>query len=680
MKPTIKNILTLILLGGTLVSCEDFLDKEPPSKLVPSDYYQAEDQVQACVNKFYTDVLPSHSGAYGIFAFDSGTDNQTGRGADGKYAKGQWKVSMDNGEWSWGTIREINYQLNAILDNYNNKLINGSDKNLRHYIGELYFLRAYKYFALLRNWGDLPIITEALPDDEAILVAACKRAPRNEVARFILQDLDYALEFMSDNFDSRRTRISPDVAHLVKSRVALFEASWLTNFKGTPFVPNGEGWPGKTVDYNAGYVYPDGGDIDSEIRHFFKIAVAEAEIVAEKYKGLLTANTGIVPQSEADSNPYFYLFGNTNMTSYGEVLLWREYNKGLSICNNVEVAVQHGNWANGVTRGLVEGFLMADGKPKYASQYTYNDINIAKVRENRDPRLTIFLKEPGQINAFKNMSDNTGDQMNEIEQYPRITEGSEEYGNTTGYTLRKGGTFDRSLMKNWTGYTAAICFRATEALLNYMEAQYMLTKDVNSGKILEYWKIIREKAGFTGEGADPMTTINATVMAQEVNGFTEGVAYDWGAFTAGQPLTDPILYSIRRERRCELMAEGLRWMDLIRWRSLDQLMNHHYHIEGFRLWNSDITSWYNFTPENYNGSSSAQVSSPDLSNYLRPYEKNMSIDNLYRDGFQWAKAHYLQPMPVKQMMLTAPDYSSVELSPLYQNPYWPIRPDMPAEE
>ncbi len=169
-------------------------------------------------------------------------------------------------------------------------------------------------------------------------------------------------------------------------------------------------------------------------------------------------------------------------------------------------------------------------------------------------------------------------------------------------------------------------------------------------------------------------------MAQEVNGFTEGVAYDWGAFTAGQPLTDPILYSIRRERRCELMAEGLRWMDLIRWRSLDQLMNHHYHIEGFRLWNSDITSWYNFTPENYNGSSSAQVSSPDLSNYLRPYEKNMSIDNLYRDGFQWAKAHYLQPMPVKQMMLTAPDYSSVELSPLYQNPYWPIRPDMPAEE
>ncbi len=39
------------------------------------------------------------------------------------------------------------------------------------------------------------------------------------------------------------TRISPAVAHLFASRVALFEGSWLTNFAGTPFVPNGEGWP-----------------------------------------------------------------------------------------------------------------------------------------------------------------------------------------------------------------------------------------------------------------------------------------------------------------------------------------------------------------------------------------------------------------------------------------------------
>lgn len=62
------------------------------------------------------------------------------------------------------------------------------------------------------------------------------------------------------------TRISPAVAHLFASRVALFEGSWLTNFAGTPFVPNGEGWPGKSKDYNANYQYPTG-SVEAEAKY-----------------------------------------------------------------------------------------------------------------------------------------------------------------------------------------------------------------------------------------------------------------------------------------------------------------------------------------------------------------------------------------------------------------------------
>lgn len=155
------------------------------------------------------------------------------------------------------------------LTNYNNKEVTGSEKNIRQYIGELYFLRAYAYFTMLQKWGDLPIVKEDLPLDEEYLIEMNKRSPRNEVARFILEDLGHAVEYMSDNFDTRKNRISPDVAKLLKSRVALFEASWLENFKGTAFVPNGEGWPGKSKDYNASYEYPLG-TIDKEIEFFWK--------------------------------------------------------------------------------------------------------------------------------------------------------------------------------------------------------------------------------------------------------------------------------------------------------------------------------------------------------------------------------------------------------------------------
>ena len=291
---------TVLLLSSSLISCEDFLDKEPPSYAVSEDYYLAEDQLQAVANKFYSDgLLPSHGNwSYGTFGTDNNTDNQAGFTADNKYTTGQWKVSLENGNWAWTNIRNINYSLNTILNNYEAGKISGSDTNIRQYIGEIYFFRAYCYFDMLQKWGDLPIIKEALPDNNEILVAANQRSPRNEVARFIIEDLDNAIAYMTDNFDAKKNRLSSDVAQLLKSRVALFEASWLRYFNNTPFVPNGEGWPGKAKDYNANYQFPSG-SIESEIEYFYTIAAESAEEVAEKYKGRLTQNTGLVPQSES---------------------------------------------------------------------------------------------------------------------------------------------------------------------------------------------------------------------------------------------------------------------------------------------------------------------------------------------------------------------------------------------
>lgn len=110
------------------------------SLVVPTEYYKDEAQIQAAVNKLYTDVLPSHTNwSFGIFGLDSGTDNQVGFNPDAKYAKGQWKVALENDNWNWENIHNINYSLEQSLANYNNKEVTGSEKNIRQYIGELYF-------------------------------------------------------------------------------------------------------------------------------------------------------------------------------------------------------------------------------------------------------------------------------------------------------------------------------------------------------------------------------------------------------------------------------------------------------------------------------------------------------------------------------------------------------------
>lgn len=64
------------------------------------------------------------------------------------------------------------------------------------------------------------------------------------------------------------------------------------------------------------------------------------------------------------------------------------------------VGAQNGDYGVGITRGMVDGFLMSDGMPIYASSGYKGDKTISDVRIGRDSRLNIFLKEPGQKNVL----------------------------------------------------------------------------------------------------------------------------------------------------------------------------------------------------------------------------------------------------------------------------------------
>lgn len=79
----------------------------------------------------------------------------------------------------------------------------------------------------MKALGDFPIITTTLPDDLETLTEVSKRRPRNEVARFILSDLDKAIDMMKNTApQGGRTRLNKNAALIMKSRVALFEGTW----------------------------------------------------------------------------------------------------------------------------------------------------------------------------------------------------------------------------------------------------------------------------------------------------------------------------------------------------------------------------------------------------------------------------------------------------------------------
>lgn len=665
---TIFKHIALVACAGALLSCNDYLDEQPTSSISPEVYLTEESQLAAYANGLYTDILPSHGNwSYGTFGEDKHTDNQAATTYDNRYVPGQWRTSQSESgsgsNWYFKRIYSCNYFLENVLPKYDANTIKGSVNNIRHYIGEIYFMRAHEYFKRYQMFGDFPIVDKTLSDNMEELTEASKRSPRNEVARFILSDLDKAIELMETTPDNRRTRINKESALLLKSRVALFEGTWLKYFKGTEFVPNGEGWPGASKAYNAGYEFPSG-SIDSEIAFFLDEAMAASKSVASMFT--LVTNTNRVQQAVTEGvNPYMNMFGDEDLTGYSEVLLWRQYDLTLST-HNVVVAAQNGNNGVGLTRGMVDGFLMANGLPVYAPSSGYKgDDNIADVRADRDSRLALFLKEPGQKNV---LFEGVGSHAILVEPVPDLMAGSDEKIYNTGYTLRKGNSYYQKHCQNGGAFTGSITFRGSEAYLNYIEACYEKNgslDDIAKG----YWRALRERAHVD---VNFEKTIAVTNMNEEAKN-------DWGAYSAGR-LVDPTLYNIRRERRCELMAEGLRYMDLRRWRAMDQMISTPYHIEGFKIW-GEMQEWY----KNEDGSSkliygldnaTSNVSEPTRSQYLRPYEK--VAGSLVIDGYKWAMAHYLTPVCIQHMLITS-DGGDLSNSPIYQNPGWPIVANAGAE-
>jgi starch-binding outer membrane protein, SusD/RagB family len=642
--------LLIILIAGP--SCKKVLDQEPPSSITPENYLNDESQLAAYAIARYG-MLPSHGNwSFGTFGIDVNTDNMAATSIDNRYVPGLWKVGATGGDWDFSNIYQVNYFLQDVLPKWKGGKITGTESNVKHYIGEIYFLRAYEYFNKLQALGDFPIIKNKMPDEKDTLVKASKRQPRTEVARFILSDLDSAIALLQTTAPGgTKNRISKPVAQLLKSRVALYEGTWLKYFKGTAFVPNGPGWPGKDKDYNANYQFKSG-SIDNESQFFLSEAMSAAKQVADVMP--LVENTGII-EVPGNENPYFKMFSAENMSSYSEVLLWRQYAKGI-VTHNVPAYAQLGNAAVGLTRSMVESFLMDNGLPIYAAGSNYKgDDSIGSVRAGRDGRLVLFLKEPGQKNVLLNFGQGT--HATNVEPIPQIWLSSAEQKYTTGYAIRKGLNYDAAQANNGQGFTGSITFRAVEAYLNYMEASYEKTGQLDADA-LKYWQQIRTRAKVS---TDIAKTIAATEMSKET--------LDWGSYSANT-LIDPTLYNIRRERRNELMAEGLRLMDLKRWRAMDQLINTAYHVEGFKLW-GPMQKWYTSAQLVYGASDTkAVVSDPALSPYLRPYEIRSNATGY--NGAKWHMAHYLSPIAIQHFTITAQN-GELSTSPIYQNPGWPLQ-------
>lgn len=628
-----KKYILIALAAVGFCSCSDFLEREPLDFGNEDSYYQTENDIKIAVNDFY-DLLPKNNAGYGgLYSADVTSDNQVSTSFQTLFYPGEKKtVKIEDSEWDFSNLRAINFFINKTESKLGQ--ITGQETVINHYLGEGYFFRAYDYFRLLRNYGDVPLLTTVQEDNSESLTEASIRYPRNEVARFIIEQLDRAAELMLPGAPPESGRISRDAVYAFKSRVALYEATWEKYHAGTCFVPGNSKWVGASTWPSFQF---KAGSAEAEINYFLEEAIEASE--------LAIANHPL-------NNDYLAMFNNDG--TFGdndEVILARYYMDGV-LTHSCSAFLKNGGGCN-VTRAAVNSFLMDNGLPIYASGSGYQGDEVSYYEfQNRDQRLTKSVRAAGRlIDTYKN---DAGKYVNDTIFYyrPYIYQSGNEKA-TSGYEVNKWVSDDTKQRTQYSCTTAVPLLRSAECYLNYIEAYYLRYGNLG-GNCDSYWRELRSRAGVD---TDYEKTIVNTDLSQE---------NDLAVWSKGVEV-DKTLYNIRRERRCEFIAEGQRLDDLKRWRSLDKMID--YQPEGFNLW-AEMYKMYTSSQL-----SNTIVSQKSVSTYIRPLQ--ISSTSVVYDGYNFPKPHYLEPIPLSEFLLT--ESSSTGKSVIYQNPGWPSTSDGTAD-
>lgn len=669
--------MPILCLGMTVTSCSDFLDRPPLDQISPDSYYTTADQLGTFTINYYTSIFPNNSGWFaGVATFDDGTDNQASRGGNsGMYLQDQWKVPTSGGI-GMNAIRNVNKFINESEAKIAAGKVTGTPEQINQYMGEAYFIRAMLYYSKLQDYGDFPIVLKELNIDND-LVEASKRQPRNLVARQILSDMDKAIDKLQVNVASK-VRINKNAALAMKSRMALYEATFEKYHRGTGRVPGDANWPGKNKEWNKNFTINQ----DDEVNFFLDQAIDAAKKVCDAVP-LKTQNSHVMNPSAIGQyngwNAYYDMFASPDLSKYPEVLLWRQFNSNLtpSLAHLTSNKLR-GGLSSGWTRGLVESFLMKNGLPIYASGSGYHgDTTVDMAKTDRDERLQLFMFGESDVLGIDQKSIDLANDKLPAGATPltkilfnaaTLFATDQASRDVTGYRQRKFYNYDPAMQlgQTFSDVDGQIIIRVEEAMLNYIEASYLRTGSLDA-TATGYWTALRARAGIT---APISTTIAATDMSKEAD--VNRPSYDWAAFSAGHPV-DATLYSIRRERRSEFAGEGLRNDDLIRWASLDQVKN--YQIEGVNFWdqiyqNPSFVNDKGVSLIIADGDAKATMSAKTLSKYVRPYQIQKTNNILY-NGYTFYQAHYLSPFSYQEMQLCSPD-GTAENSNLYQNIYWPV--------
>ena len=438
---------------------------------------------------------------------------------------GQTALSSASELSNYTYIRDINYLLNNI-DNCPDK----GDIEYNQLKGEAYYFRAWYYYRMLINYGELAWVDKPLEPDMEVMMLP--RESRTFIVDKILEDLGNARDLMREQSNSASMRLHKDVARALISEVALFEATWERYHYAKE-----KNLTEKFYDYTLSE-----SELNSKIESYLETAITACQQVEAR-------NVWKIYKTGDIQNDYRKLFDTQDLTSNPEILWFKMYD-GDKVGNSVTRYLNTGGGNIGICASLVDDYLSRDGRPLYGEEL----LNLKKnypdelKPENRDPRLAQTVAVPGQ----RMQPERAGNPY--TLEWPSLAGDGTAFGtNLTGYVMLKHVQIDceGDYISEYKGTTPAIQFRYADILLNHAEALAEQNGAANASEIIRVLQPLRDRAGMPAVDFDREYNTDVSYPFKDLNKYVQAV---------------------RRERRVETALEGKRLIDILRWAAAEELI------------------------------------------------------------------------------------------------------------
>jgi starch-binding outer membrane protein, SusD/RagB family len=528
-----KYRIILLFSLSLLVSCNKVLDKQPLDIMSDITVWGDKALINAYLAQCYSEMyfFANESTGQGfsgdawtpVFVINEVSDESIPQWRDYEDALSQWrykhgKLTISGGLmefWGYGTIRK----LNEFIQRVPTSPIEPDVAKVR--VAEARFLRAFAYFAMVKRYGGVPLITKAQQTTDLHDELYPARDKEEVVYDFILSEMDAIANDLPEVVSSSDLgRPSKYAALALKARASLYAGS-IGQF-GTVQLDGVVGIPAAKVNtyYQASY------DACKTIMESNKFALynLDADKVMNFRNIFLVKNNSEVIFVKRHDKVNFLNGGNGWNIDYFQ-------------------APRPNGWGRGLYDGayleLAEAFEHIDGTPGTLDRNAIQQglWTTADLWANKDPRFSATLytqdtKWKGNKLDFHRgirLADGTiqlDGAVNGI-----AAKGDQDYdGTCIGFMKYLNESHDNMIgaQSGWPDSDQDWqIFRYAEILLNYAEASFELGKTAHA---LDAINKIRNRAGI----------IALTSIDRE---------------------------KIRHERRVELAFEGHRYWDLRRWRT-----------------------------------------------------------------------------------------------------------------